>query len=192
MEKKLRLIETANYILGVSGNDDELYNTSIQELINKGWVIGYKSKGDAPELDLPLLPERIVEDDVDKLACKLANENKYVWENTETSARGVFRMWAKDKSANKTYSEDDLRNAIAFGINTQYTNLTPKGIELEIEKFIQSLKQSKTPKWFVAEMKTVWRRNTDRNVPTKDDLDEELKTTTINGKTYLVGTYLNE
>jgi hypothetical protein len=111
------------------------------------------------------------------------------------------------KSATKVYSEEDLKKAIemARGIKEGKETFTAEDIsgctevctydwkfEFDENEIIQSLKQPKTPKWFVVEMKTVWRRNTDRNVPTKDDLDEELKTTTLEGKTYLVGTYLNE
>jgi hypothetical protein len=66
---KLEIIETRDYILSVSKNLDQLlYNTSIQELITKGHVKAHLPKGNAPELDLPLLPEMGVEDDAENLA----------------------------------------------------------------------------------------------------------------------------
>jgi hypothetical protein len=37
-------------------------------------LIAYLPKGNAPELDLPLLPEIVVEDDVEKLAEKYASK----------------------------------------------------------------------------------------------------------------------
>jgi hypothetical protein len=39
----------------------------------------------------------------------------------------------------KKYTEEDLRNAISFGNNIQYTRLAISGVEKEIRKFIQSL-----------------------------------------------------
>lgn len=40
---------------------------------------------------------------------------------------------------NKKYTEEDVRNAISFGNNIQYTNLTVSSVEKEMRKFIQSL-----------------------------------------------------
>jgi hypothetical protein len=57
------------------------------------------------------------------------------------------------------------------------------------DEIIQSLKQPKTPKWFVAEKETKYKPKQKIEDPPYEDV---LKTTTINGKTYLVGTYLYE
>jgi hypothetical protein len=47
------------------------------------------------------------------------------------------------KDNKKKYTEEDLRNAISFGNNIQYTKLAISGVEKEMSKFIQSL-QPKT------------------------------------------------
>jgi hypothetical protein len=83
----------------------------------------------------------------------------------------------------RKYSEEDLRKAFEAG-----RKLTQDGFEEEdwkdYEEFIQSLKQPKTPKWFVAELEP------------KDDFEAEtgncslLKTTIINNKTYLIGKFI--
>ena len=62
------------------------------------------------------------------------------------------------------------------------------------EDFIQSLKQPKTPKWFVAEMERDYKYRL-CGTEKKDGGFygfSKLKTTTINDKTYLVGKYLYE
>jgi hypothetical protein len=204
----LETIETPDYILAVS--DEEIKegdlcfleeNHYVNGGIGKynheraiGWgisyspkghnffkkIIAYQPKGNAPELDLPLLPEMVVEDDVEKLAKETTK--KYVNEREKQTA--YLEFIEGYKAATKVYSEEDLMRAFEVGRNFQLTG------ENNFNELVRSLKQSKTPKWFVAEMKTVWNRNTDRNVPTKDDLDKELKTTTFNGKTYLIGKYI--
>jgi hypothetical protein len=206
---KLQIIETEQYILAVSDEEikegdwyfDSTDKAAIrpiykrnQDLIEEYFgckkIIAYQPKGNATELDLPLLPEIDVEDDVEKLADKatkkqliriFGGESKEEILDDIQKRKHYFKLGYK--SATRKYSEYDLRKAFEAGM---YFIGEDKG---SYEEFIQSLKQSKTPKWFVAETKTVWRRNTDRSVPTKADLDEELKTTTINGKTYLVGHY---
>jgi len=164
-------------------------------------IIAYQPKGNAPELPhivklpsdenvniqkisrLPLLPEIIVEDDVEKLA-----ELKYPINSTKGKMEMLSRHQLNNslkqegfiegyESATKVYSEEDLR---------KYHNIMCLYGNVKGEEFIQSLKQPKTPKWFVAEMQT-----------TKSEVYREhdnapyavFKTTTINGKTYLVGTY---
>jgi hypothetical protein len=221
---KLQIIETADYILAVSdetksldsekikneyylGSDNKIHRLNETNLLYfRGKIIAYLPKNNSPELDLPLLPEMVIEDDVEKLAYRIYPAINTIDENGNDldlnyGYRRGFEEGFKYKAATKVYSEEDLRNAIAFGINTQYTNLTPKGIELEIEKFIQSFKQSKTPKWFVVEMEKI--SNIDSK-PIKihkniepifihDSYSLKLKTT-INkeGKKVLVGTYLYE
>jgi len=196
MEKKLQIVETPDYVLAVSDEEikegDIIWNQNTNTIAvytghgSMEWwkkIIGYRPKGNAPELDLTLLLD-FNEDDVERLACKLANENEYVWENTETSARGVFRMWAKDKSANKTYSETDVLEAMEkvfqwFIDNRESTTI----VSDVILKCLRETK-SKTPKYFIAE--TI--RYSDEELYKVT----ELKTTRINGKVYLCGTYSNE
>jgi hypothetical protein len=189
MKNKFKLVETEDYLLAVSDEeiekDDYFYyiwfNADIIQKADSGSnlnnlnaknpkdnfkkIIAYKPKGNAPELDLPLLP--YVEDEVEKLA-----ESYYT--QIRLAERTAFKFGYK--AATKVYSEEDLRKAMHFGKFGEY-----EGIQ-KTQEFIQSLKQ---PKWFVVECKTEY---------TEDGLDyqsDELKTTIINNKTYLVGTYLN-
>jgi hypothetical protein len=142
--------------------------------------------------------EMVVEDNIEKFIKKefgFSDEMLKNWEKSLSSNKyadygNILNLISK--AATKMYSEEDLRKAIQF-VTDNYTidswqNYDKKsGVNMSsgaiADKFIQSLKQ---PKWFVAEYKTEY---------TEDGLDyqsDELKTTTINGKTYLVGKYLNE
>jgi hypothetical protein len=189
-----------------SGNGNYFYqdaitgmsDTYLAEISKK--IIGYQPKGNAPELDLPLLPEEeccegdgsncngsccIVEDDVEKLAksayIKHGVKDDKLSLDEQIQRSGGFLVGFKEgyKAATKIYSEEDIRKAMNFGKFGEY-----EGIQ-KTQEFIQSLKQ---PKWFVAEMTVV-----------SDEIDHiysgniryGLKTITINNKTYLVGTYLN-
>jgi hypothetical protein len=209
METKFKIVETEEYTLAVSdgvkaGDKSVLMVEGFTPMIlthfepvEEGYegkkIIAYKPKGNAPELDLPLLP--YVEDDVEKLA-----ESYYT--QIRLAERTAFKFGYK--SATKVYSEDDLKKMFAYahqvGMNTLLQTQSPHLLEKQDEHklrdgFIQSLKQ---PKWFVAEMKCgrcyiplkdddCWSaKECSRN--SKNDL---LLTTTINGKTYLVGTYLH-
>jgi hypothetical protein len=93
MKTEFKIVETADYILAVSGNPDGLYNTFIQELINKGWVKAYQPKGNTPELDLPLLPEIVIEP-------RGSDEFKY----SEEDLRGAF-ISGKHGGKTETYME---------------------------------------------------------------------------------------
>jgi len=219
MEIKFKIIETPEYTLAVSDKKIENYYLDDVGTVRKGvtwdkeyWsvredykkIIAYQPKGNASELDLPLLPEIIIEDDVKKLAEEYL---KIFPENNRDPDRKFVRLGMKEgfiegyKTATKTYSEDDMRKAIqiakdSMGVDndgeTCYSHLSTKQI-------IQSLKQPKTPKWFVAEIeyytKDVVIEELRGNIgitPKLTKVFSKLKTTTINGKTYLVGTYLYE
>jgi hypothetical protein len=129
----------------------------------------------------------LIEDDVEKLAEEYADfSNDYIpisfgGKFNETSKRDFIAGY---KAATKVYSEEDLRNAMHFGKFGEY-----EGIQ-KTQEFIQSLKQ---PKWFVAEVekKMVLNLGIDVRNPNTHVYVNELKTTTINNKIYLVGTYLN-
>jgi hypothetical protein len=163
-------------------------NTYLAKISKK--IIGYQPKGNAPELDLPLLPDIVVEDDVEKLG-KQAYKKHSVKDDSfslleQIQRSGGFLVGFKEayKAATKTYSEEDLRKAFEAG-----RKLTQDGFEEEdwkdYEEFIQSLKQPK-PKWFVAEMEEECGYGANGYYS-----NIVLKTTTINNKTYLEGTYLN-
>jgi hypothetical protein len=232
---KLEIIETDDYILGVSDekikDGDFCYHTgrNIFYLFEKkvGWAkefdalvkpIAHQPKGNAPELDLPLLPEIVVEDDDEIIAWENAVNLFLKLENREANLADdrdllvVGAMHETYKAATKGYSEEDLRKAIDFAIKYTDKGLTTDivseilgidcsgNLEETTQLFIQSLKQPKTPKWFVAEIEEVCRlmsadiveKENWTKVENSKSTYQRLKTTTINGKTYLVGSYLYE
>jgi predicted ribosome quality control (RQC) complex YloA/Tae2 family protein len=198
---KLQLIETPDYILTVSDEkmkegdtiyanggllDGTITNAKSSDfLVTNCWVkiIAHTPKNNSPELDLPLLPEMVVEDDVEKLWLDFnKNHNRDCPLSKEQFVRAISY-----KSATKVYSEDGLRKAFEAGM---YFIGEDKG---SYEEFIQSLKQSKTPKWFVAEKEYLSNDGNWKNVllPSEWGYDTQVrfKTSTINNKTYLVGHY---
>jgi hypothetical protein len=221
MQTKFEIIETDSYILAVSDEEIKDENWVITDLLSiypslivkvkeeEGilWtmnddkldvlpdrdrkIIAYQPKGNAPELEGIL--EILVEDDVEKLAKEFVKTNL----KRSSQAAGVMIGFIEGyKAATKAYSEEDLVKiiikSVQFGLgltepqNEGQAKRNDKKLNNFIDKTIQSLNQPKTPKWFVAEYKTEY---------TEDGLDyqsDELKTTTINGKEYLVGTYLYE
>ena len=209
MQTKFKIVETENYILAVSDEEikegDWVYNRGIETFlqVKNIWidkidflnsnletfkVVAYQPKGNAPELDLPLLPEMFVENNVKKLA-----EN-YTSNETDKTLKLISKYSFRDghKAATKVYTEEDLRNAINMGIDLWMNSMTDNSAELtesDYQQIIQSLKQSKTtPKWFVAEMEEVA-----KPMPWIHIKTWELKTTTNSeGKQVLVGTYLFE
>lgn len=96
-----------------------------------------------------------------------------------------------NKNYTKIYSEDDMREAIAEAWNSCEDNENNETFTQVFNRILQSLKQPKTPKWFVAEMEEISDNKTN-DFGKKQIYYQRLKTTTINGKTYLVGTYLYE
>jgi len=218
MQTKFRIIETKDYILAVSDNNTKVgdlivYNNTLGKLIfmqddlGQGYeiqvgnnvsypiyeplnvvkqIIAYQPKNNAPELDLPLLPE-MVEDDVEKLA-KIEYPSPKIPDISKTYSleRQAFKRGYK--KATKKYSEDDLIDLVKQlkDYTCESHNILGHD-ERDAKDFVDIFKKSlKQPKWFVVECKTEY---------TEDGLDyqsDELKTTTINGKTYLVGTYLYE
>ncbi len=210
---KLQIIETPDYILAVSDeeiNHNDYYvswETSYSTEPKSRWVvyikvttlngsspkktIAYQPKGNTPELDLPLLPEMVVEDDVEMLLDMYEAERGSLeetsWEEIQVIKKALLIGY---KAATKVYSKEDMRKAFGAGWKRGKFGNYPKEHEQyqpDFTEFIQSLKQPK-PKWFVAEteLKEV-NPNADRLQYLKG-----LKTTTINGKTYLVGKYLKE
>ena len=210
MQTKFKIIETPEYLLAVSDKQikelDTVYNqipNSIKKVKSKEElnlvktineraneiqkIIAYQPKGNAPELDLPLLPEMFVENNVKKLA-----EN-YTSNETDKTLKLISKYSFRDghKAATKVYTEEDLRNAINMGIDLWMNSMTDNSAELtesDYQQIIQSLKQSKTtPKWFVAEIEE------QRTATYGGVIVRELKTTTNSeGKQVLVGTYLFE
>jgi len=219
MQTKFKIVETENYVLAVSDEEIKtntywIYicpingldygdnnNPVVKNNLPKSWfdklhdranykkVIGYISKNNAPELDLPLLPEIVVEDDVEKLALNKFPITKADYDFNEDENQYFREIWIEGhKTATKVYSEEDVRKAIEIGekciiLNSRGSYLESKQLK---ESFIQSLKQP-TPKWFVAEMEGY-----KINGMIDEATSYRLKTIIINGKTYLVGKFENE
>jgi hypothetical protein len=200
---KLQLIETKDYILAVSDEEPEMldwfYDTIdtvsslpiyVRSSKEKSYVgckkiIAYKSKNNAPELDLPLLPQIVVEDDVEKLALQDFKDNDDGFVSYKDRTEGFIFGY---EAATKTYTEDDLNKAI-----TMARDLYFKPYHVAKEEIIQSFKHS-ISKWFVAEMEEQIPKEFKFGLHGNDEPPTEwvLKTTTINGKTYLVGKYYND
>jgi hypothetical protein len=171
-------------------------------------VIGHIPKGNAPELDLPLLTDTSIEDEIEKLALN------YV-DSIRNRIDGFCYLDIQEgfqnghKAATKVYNEEDLRKAVELTLidakksvswsDTYHNRLS--------DELIQSLKQTKTPKWFVSEVeekdlteiaKELGIFGHDQGLTEKEYEDylklnpQKLKTTTINGKTYLKGKFVNE
>jgi hypothetical protein len=206
---KLQIIETSDYILAVSNEkikencwyennnvlflSDSIFDESNNPNQNKNnkLVIAYQPKGNTLELDLPLLPE-IVEDEVednpkihDWVQEVILEEGK-TWNDQDALEPVYYGIVKGYKAATKVYSEDDLRKAIMQAFLSGVERIEDYS-EVESD-ILQPLKQPKTPKWFVAEMEE-W---LDQTHSEHGCYRQKLKTTTINGKTYLVGTYLYE
>jgi len=226
METKFKIIETDSYILAVSDEEIKDENWVITDLLSiypslivkvkeeEGilWtmnddkldvlpdrdrkIIAHKPKGNAPELDLPLIPEMVVEDDVEKLAYECFENLKLT--NPKGGIKEFIRLavhfgYNKGKASSKIYSEDDLRKAMKDIVEwvvlkkpNDFVNVNDK-----INEIIQSLKQSKTPVWFEAEIV----KDCDCFATTFEGCSQclDYKTTTNSeGKQVLVGTYLYE
>ena len=197
METKFEIIETDDYVLAVSSEEikkgDWCLSTDknfIIKLVNlpafscDKKIIAYQPKGNAPELEGIL--EILVEDDVEKLAEEYVNDNYPDYLDLKERAAAIEDVIWGYKAATKVYSEEDM---IAFSIWRGTTNTKDfHNCKNPREQFQlwKTLKQPKTPKWFVAEPKIEY---------TEDGLDyqsDELKTKTINGKTYLKGKFTNK
>ena len=212
MENKLKLIETENYVLAVSDEEikesnwyvnnnvlflsDSVFDTGNNPNQNREnkLVIACQPKGNAPELDLPLLPEMVVENNVqnfiEPLLKKKAKENNTI--DLDAYALGLIDSY---KSATKTFSEDDLRNCFYDAKTPSYE---------DFGDWLKAVKQNKQPKWFAAETETVKGKYIGRVqigiTPSGEPIRinegyeeiQRLKNQTINGKIYLAGTYLYE
>ncbi len=157
---------------------------SIFDVLEVGVECGYKFASKNNKI--------VVEDDVEKLINKQLSEFKhdlieststYTKQNCEGAIFGLNRLKESYKAANKTYSEDDLRKAYQQGIEDGSNNCYYE------DSFIQSLKQSKTHKWFVAETKQRFQTDVTKRVNPKNGIYYEFKTKVVNDKTYLIGIY---
>ena len=216
MKTKFEIIETPDYILAVADNKIEegdymlshsktlcragnstLVNMTSIEGTKYKKVIAYQPKNNSPDLDLPLLPEIVIEDDVEKLAeidVRRVMGHLFCKDDLQTLSRmEIFKRGYK--ASTKTFSEDDLRKAIEESISWWEAKTHEKYGKINTshdfaDEFIQSIKQFK-PKWFVAEMEVCDNCINHQGQHLSPDCchNYRLKTTKINGKEYLVGTY---
>jgi hypothetical protein len=199
MKNKLQIIHTEDYLLAVSDEEPEMldwfydtidhvssipiYQRNTKQKSYKGCVkiIAYQPKNNAPELNLPLLPEMVFEYDVEKLPydklCYYDTRNpdfqikeEYGYDKEEIDATGEFskkdctcddcfygRSVLADriiKSATKKYSENDLRN-IAKELASECLCIDGEiSSPAQAFRWIEEKIQSlktPTPKWFVVE-----------------------------------------
>jgi len=229
MENKLQIVETPDYTLAVSEEEikegdlfllgnypqkansyakkDEIGILNWKEVIKEyscKKIIAYQPKNNAPELDLPLLPEMVVEEGVEKLAERYVDRRFTVNPDTIFTFERLHRetFVAGYKSATKVYSEEDLREAIELSRVTykdkSFGQTLFKYKPGEIIQLTRELKNTKTPKWFVAEkeLKIIKHIPWDKELESKEEYEKGypiteyvLKTKIIEGKTYLVGKY---
>jgi hypothetical protein len=193
MNNKFKIIEVSDYVLAVSDGkikesnwyenngvlflSDNIFDEGNNPNQNKNnrLVIAYQLKGNAPELDLPPLPEIVVEDDVEKLWLDFnKNHNRELPLGKEQFIRAITY-----KSATKVYSEDDLIDFSTFRNGG------------DVNKELQLWKSLKQPKWFVSEMEGCDNCINHQGQHLSPDCchNYKLKTTKINGKTYLIGKF---
>jgi hypothetical protein len=222
MQTKFKIVETEDYILAVSDEEIKEGDYQLVPMLSKVEevtkdnihlsymcykIIAHQSKGNVPELDLPLLTERTVEDDVEKLA---KEEFKGFEDQYDKWRFGINGFIKGHKSATKIYSKEDLIKVIAMSkmakthdglidmdawISNGYEGAEPAYTEDEI---IQTLNQSKTPKRFVVENGAINNCN-QFDIETGCELQnckcennekfEFTITSNSNGKGVLVGTY---
>ena len=196
---KLKIIETEDYVLAVSDkvrvnstndwyyehdNCISLYQFTKETLPREYYlpkVIAYQPKNNAPELDLALLPEMVVEDEANKLAIAYEANNF----DGDLGSQPISIFIEGYKAATKVYSEEDLRKAIDIVRKDTYKRES-------VDEIIQSLKQPKTPKYFVAEREKVYHTNRKGITEFQDSkgfYSWKFKTTTKKNKTYLIGNY---
>jgi hypothetical protein len=155
-------------------------------------IIAHRPLTDAPILEgVPLLPEFGKGDDVEKIADVLKVGSTYR-DYEHLVKRGIIIGYNKAKETYK-YTEEDLKDALFEALNTPQeeccVNNTKDSI---VRSIIQSLKQSKRPKYFECETITMNKGYTDKSDYPYQEC-EILKTiTNSQGQTELSGKYIFE
>jgi hypothetical protein len=162
MEIYYKILETPEYRLAVSDEPIKEGKTFVTKdgIVHKNFgynygdkvVIGYSRKSeDSPELDLPLLYDiGHKEDNVDKLIDDFIHEYQQEGMLPSIAKRKIYSIIS---AATNLFPEEDLRLAIDKGYEFAKMSLYKSNntLQPEAEKFIQSLKDSKCPAYFVAE-----------------------------------------
>lgn len=105
---------------------------------NRGDKLCYDKIG---VLSLSEVKELLGEVDVDRKAVKFSKR----YSNHDDSQEAVYDGYNEGykqcliDNKEKMFTEEDVRNAISFGNNIQYTRLTLSSVEKEMRKFIQFL-----------------------------------------------------
>ena len=139
-----------------------------------------------------MLPEFSQEDDVKKLSLEMGLEyyigGNYDFEN------GVRKGYNKAKETYK-YTEEDLRKAIELAREGRVKpkNFAPiYDFKSSDEEIIQSLQQSKLPKYFECETITMNEGYTDESDYPYQEVEIPKTTITTQDQTELIGTYFYE
>ncbi len=177
MKIRLKIIETRKCIIAVSeemkirvgdyylSNGDIIYKaTSLTDLekLNRPnrtvkRILGYMPKTDCVSLvGVPYLPEITVEDDVEKLVENLYQIETGNWQMNSITSEKRRAYIEGYKAATKIFSEEDLRKVIVMARKGKLYQVSESVVNIDglytSDEIIQSLKQPKTPKWFVADV----------------------------------------
>jgi hypothetical protein len=119
------------------------YNDTISGAFNQE-VVGYIPKNNAPDLDLPLLPESIEEDNVFEFdTAQLSQKEQLDFYMLMTTGKIKVKS-----SSNKVFTIEDLRKVIKIARGIREGK---EIYEFEEDEIIQKINKLKTPKYFIAE-----------------------------------------
>ena len=149
-------------------------------------IIAHLPLGNSPILEgVPLLPPLEVEDDVEKLNEDLFDKGSDNVLHPQYQMRTFFNIGYNKAKEKYKFTEEDAKYLFECGRNFQIN------ADITFTVAREHLSQPKTPTHFEFETLTVWVRNTDRNLPTKDDLDYEITSTTNSqGQQVAYGKYI--
>jgi len=199
-EDRIYCVDVQNYEFDTAPQtwDDEKFMSEAEIQGNvyslKGFVKAFnKTEINQDNLIIRLVKTNmVVEDDVQALEDIQALADKHTKNLLLTSEGRTQRWWGfiqGHKAATKVYSEEDLRNLVN-SVTEFMSHHEPDEFNEWFEKKLQSLKQHKTLKYFVAEtVDEAIRTDKDVNGENGFKYITEFKTIITNGKTYLVGKY---
>jgi DNA primase len=123
-------------------------------------IIAHLPLNNSPILEGVLLLPELIDNEYDEVCIEVfancTKDQKFATEHEKHIAEIYFRRGYK--AATKMYSEEDLRKAIEYAFNCG-KRVELEAVELDfsfeqyVELLIQSLKQPKTPKFFIPEVR---------------------------------------